>query len=168
MLEEEGLLSLLLRILLVRSRVESSSHEHHAVVIYAVLVSPLLRLEEALNRDHGTFCEAVEGVTVLVHTMLREGMGAIFLYSVQTHWAYHIIFALAKIYKNLAKMKERSAVSAHNRLKENLFVRLLQFFVPLTKRQENSEFWCTENRVEVIRRMIAGKYASFEPLYANC
>ena len=65
-------------------------------------------------------------------------------------------------------MKERSAVSAHNRLKENLFVRLLQFFVPLTKRQENSEFWCTENRVEVIRRMIAGKYASFEPLYANC
>ena len=66
LLEGEGLLSLLLRILLVRSRVESSSHEHHAVVIYSVLVSPLLWLEEALYRDHGTFCEAIEGVTVLV------------------------------------------------------------------------------------------------------
>ena len=112
--------------------------------------------------------EAMNKSRFPVHTMLREGMGAIFLYSVQTHWAYHIIFALAKIYKNLAKMMERSAVSAHNRLKENLFVRLLQIFVPLTKRQENSEFWCAENRAEVIRRMMAGKYASFEPLSANC
>ena len=66
MLEGEGLLSLLLCVLLVRSRIELVGHEHHAVVIHAVLVSPFLRLEEALNRDHGTFCEAVEGVTVLV------------------------------------------------------------------------------------------------------
>ena len=65
-------------------------------------------------------------------------------------------------------MKERSAVSAHNRLKENLFVRLLQIFVSLMKRQENSEFWCTENRAEVTKRPMAGKYASFEPLSANC
>ncbi len=168
MLEEEGLLSLLLRILLVRSHVEPAGHEHHSVVLHAVLIGPFLRLEEALYRDHGTFCEAVEGVTVLVHTMLREGMGAIFLYSVQTHWAYHIIFALAKIYKNLAKIKEGSAVSGHNRLKGIIFVRLLQIFVSLMKRQENSEFWCTENRAEVTKRMMAGKYASFEPLSANC
>jgi hypothetical protein len=112
--------------------------------------------------------EAMNKSRFPVHTMLREGMGAIFLYSVQTHWAYHIIFALAKIYKNLAKTKEGSAVSAHNRLKENLFVRLLQIFVPLTKRQENSEFLCPEHRAEVIRRPMAGKYASFEPLSANC
>ena len=97
--------------------------------------------------------------------MLREQD---FSFSVQTHWAYSIIFALTKIYKNLAKMKEGSAVSGHDRLKENLFVRLLQIFVPLTKRQEISEFWCPENRVEVIRRMMAGKYASFEPLSASC
>ncbi len=36
------------------------------------------------------------------------------------------------------------------------------------KRQENSEFWRAENRAEVIRRMIAGKYASFDPLSASC
>ena len=36
------------------------------------------------------------------------------------------------------------------------------------KRQEISEFWCPENRAEVIRRMMAGKNASFEPLSANC
>ena len=65
-------------------------------------------------------------------------------------------------------MKEGSAVSAHNRLKENLFVRLLQIFVSLMKRQEISDFWCPEHRAEVIRRMMAGKYASFEPLSANC
>ena len=112
--------------------------------------------------------EAMNKSRFPVHTMLREGMGAIFLYSAQTHWAYHIIFALAKIYKNLAKMKEGSAVSAHNRLKENLFVRLLQIFVSLMKRQEFSDFWRAEHRVEVIRRMMAGKYASFEPLSANC
>jgi len=98
----------------------------------------------------------------------QDAPGAVFFFSVQTHWAYSIIFALAKIYKNLAKMKERSAVSAHNRLKENLFVRLLQFFVPLTKRQEISEFRRAETCVEVIRRPMAGKYASFEPLSANC
>jgi hypothetical protein len=34
------------------------------------------------------------------------------------------------------------------------------------KRQENSEFWCAENRAEVTKRMMAGKYASFEPLSA--
>ena len=100
--------------------------------------------------------------------MLREGMGAIFLYSVQTHWAYSIIFALTKIYKNLAKMKEGSAVSGHDRLKGNIFVRFLKIFVPLKKRQENSEFWYPENCVEVTKRMMAGKYASLEPLYANC
>jgi hypothetical protein len=75
---------------------------------------------------------------------------------------------LAKIYKNLAKMKERSAVSAHNRLKENLFVRLLQIYVPLMKRQEFSDFWCPKHRAEVIRRPMAGKYASFELLPASC
>ena len=97
--------------------------------------------------------------------MLREQD---FSFSVQTHWAYSIIFALTKIYKNLAKMKEGSAVSGHDRLKENLFVRLLQIFVPLTKRQENSELWRAEHRAEVTKRPMAGKYASFEPLSANC
>ena len=66
MLEEEGLLSLLRWILLVRSHVEPAGYEHHAVVLHAVLVGPFLWLEEALYRDHGTFREAVEGVTVLV------------------------------------------------------------------------------------------------------
>ena len=65
MLEGEGLLRLLLWTHLIRS-VKLVGHEHHAVVIHAVLVSPLLWLEEALYRDHGTFCEAIEGVTVLV------------------------------------------------------------------------------------------------------
>ena len=65
-------------------------------------------------------------------------------------------------------MKEGSAVSGHDRLKENLFVRLLQFFVPLTKRQEISEFWRAENHAEVTKRMMAGKYASFESLSASC
>ena len=37
-----------------------------------------------------------------------------------------------------------------------------------TKRQEISEFWCAENHAEVIKRMMAGKYASFEPLSASC
>ena len=36
------------------------------------------------------------------------------------------------------------------------------------KRKEFSEFWCAENRAEVIRCMIAGIYASFEPSSANC
>ena len=36
------------------------------------------------------------------------------------------------------------------------------------KRQEFSEFWCAENRTEVTKRMMAGKYASFEPLSAIC
>ncbi len=66
LLEGEGLLCLLLWILLIRSRIELVGHEYHAVVLPAVLVSPFLRLEEALYRDHGTFCEMVEGVTVLV------------------------------------------------------------------------------------------------------
>ena len=38
----------------------------------------------------------------------------------------------------------------------------------LMKRQEISEFWCAENRAEVTKRPMAGKYASFEPLSANC
>ena len=38
----------------------------------------------------------------------------------------------------------------------------------LMKRQEISDFWCAENRAEVIRRLMAGKYASFEPLSASC
>ena len=71
------------------------------------------------------------------HTMLREQD---FSFSVQTHWAYSIIFALTKIYKNPAKMKEGPAVSAHDRLKGNIFVRFLNIFVPLKKRQEISEF----------------------------
>ena len=50
----------------------------------------------------------------------------------------------------------------------NIFVRFLKFFVPLTKRQEISDFWCPENHAEVTKRMMAGKYASFEPLSANC
>ena len=100
--------------------------------------------------------------------MLREGMGAFFFFSVQTHWAYHIIFALAKIYKNLAKMKEGSAVSGHDRLKGIIFVRFLKILVYLAKRQENFEFWCAETCAEVTKRMIAGKYASFEPLSTNC
>ena len=37
----------------------------------------------------------------------------------------------------------------------------------LWKRQEFSELWCAENRAEVTKRMIAGKYASFEPLSAS-
>ncbi len=36
------------------------------------------------------------------------------------------------------------------------------------KRQEFSEFWHSENRAEVIKRPMAGKYASFEPLSASC
>jgi hypothetical protein len=36
------------------------------------------------------------------------------------------------------------------------------------KRQEISEFWRAENRVEFTKRMMAGKYASFEPLSASC
>ena len=38
----------------------------------------------------------------------------------------------------------------------------------LWKRQEFSEFRCAENRAEVTKRIIAGKYASFEPLSAKC
>ena len=65
-------------------------------------------------------------------------------------------------------MKEGSAVSGHDRLKGIIFVRLLQIFVSLAKCQENSEFWCPENRAEVTKRMMAGKYASFESLSASC
>ena len=65
-------------------------------------------------------------------------------------------------------MKEGSAVSGHDRLKGIIFVRFLKIFVSLMKRQEFSDFWCAENRVEVIKRPMAGKYASFEPLSANC
>ena len=65
-------------------------------------------------------------------------------------------------------MKEGPAVSGHDRLKGIIFVRLLQIFVSLAKCQENSEFWCPEHRVEVTKRPMAGKYASFEPLSANC
>ena len=36
------------------------------------------------------------------------------------------------------------------------------------KRKEFSDFWCAENRAEVTKRMMAGKYASFEPLSASC
>ena len=35
------------------------------------------------------------------------------------------------------------------------------------KRQEISEFWHAEIRAEVIKRPMAGKYASFEPLSAS-
>jgi hypothetical protein len=64
-------------------------------------------------------------------------------------------------------MKEGPAVSGHNRLKGNIFVRFLKIFIPLKKRQEISDFWCAEHRAEVIRRPMAGKYASFEPLSAS-
>ena len=104
----------------------------------------------------------------LTAPLSQDAPGAVFFFSVQTHWAYSIIFALTKIYKNLAKMKEGSAVPGHDRLKGIIFVRFLKIFVPLTKRQENSEFWCPENRAEVTKRPMAGKYASFEPLSANC
>ena len=36
------------------------------------------------------------------------------------------------------------------------------------KRQEFSEFWRAENRAEVTKRPMAGKYASFKPLSATC
>ena len=36
------------------------------------------------------------------------------------------------------------------------------------KRKEFSDFWYAENRAEVTKRMMAGKYASFEPLSASC
>ena len=65
-------------------------------------------------------------------------------------------------------MKEESAVSGHDRLKGIIFVRFLKIFVPLTKRQDISEFWCPESGVEVTKRPMAGKYASFEPLSASC
>lgn len=65
-------------------------------------------------------------------------------------------------------MKEWPAVSAHDRLKGNIFVRFLNIFVPLKKRQEISEFWRAESGAEVTKRPMAGKYASFEPLSANC
>ena len=64
-------------------------------------------------------------------------------------------------------MKEGPAVSGHDRLKENIFARFLKIFVSLAKRQEFSEFWCPENRAEVTKRPMAGKYASFEPLSAS-
>ena len=64
-------------------------------------------------------------------------------------------------------MKEGPAVSVHDRLKGIIFVRCLKIFVPLAKRQEISEFWYAEHRVEVTKRMMAGKYASFEPLSAS-
>ena len=65
-------------------------------------------------------------------------------------------------------MKEGSAVSGHDRLKENIFARFLKIFVPLTKRQDISEFWCPESGAEVTKRPMAGKYASFEPLSTSC
>ena len=52
--------------LLVRSLVELVGHEHHAVVLYAFVVLPLLRLEVALDGDHGSLGELVEGSGVLV------------------------------------------------------------------------------------------------------
>ena len=37
----------------------------------------------------------------------------------------------------------------------------------MQKRQEKSEFWCAENRLEVIRQVFAGKNASFERFFVN-
>ena len=65
-------------------------------------------------------------------------------------------------------MKEESAVSGHDRLKGIIFVRFLKIFVALEKRKEFSDFWCPENHAEVTKRMMAGKYASFDSLSASC
>ena len=45
------------------------------------------------------------------------------------------VFHYICIDENLAKIKEESAVSGHDRLKGIIFVRFLKIFVPLTKRQ---------------------------------
>jgi hypothetical protein len=37
----------------------------------------------------------------------------------------------------------------------------------LKKRQEKSEFWCAESRVEFSRRGFGGEFVSFEGLYAT-
>ena len=96
--------------------------------------------------------------------------------SVQTHWAYFIIFASGQ--KSTKKKTlplplpigrgVNREETTYYLVRANICVRFLQIFVPLKKRQEISEFWCAENRAEVIKRMMAGKYASFEPLSANC
>ena len=52
--------------LLVRSLVELVGHEHHAVVLYAFAILPFLWLEVALDGDHGSLGETVEGVDALV------------------------------------------------------------------------------------------------------
>ena len=67
----------------------------------------------------------------LTAPLSQDAPGAVFFFSAQTHWAYSIIFALTKIYKNLAKMKEGSAVSGHYWLKGIIFVRFLKIFVVL-------------------------------------
>ena len=52
--------------LLVRSLVELVGHEHYAVVLYAFAILPFLWLEVALDGDHGSLGETVEGVDALV------------------------------------------------------------------------------------------------------
>ena len=52
--------------LLLGSLVELVGYEHHAVVLYAFAILPLFRLEVALDGDHGTLGEFVEGVNALV------------------------------------------------------------------------------------------------------
>ena len=65
-------------------------------------------------------------------------------------------------------MKERSAVSGHDRFRGIIFVRFLKIFVALEKRKEFSDFWSAETCAEVTKRMMADKYASFESLSASC
>ena len=70
----------------------------------------------------------------------RAGVG-LFPLSVQTHWAEQRYLCTACL-PNACDCKPK-------------------------KRQEISEFWHAEIRAEVTKRIMAGKFASFEPLSAN-
>ena len=85
----------------------------------------------------------ISGALIVIAPSLREGWGGSFFFSsVQTHWAVQRYLCIACL-PNACDSKPK-------------------------KRQEISEFWCAENRLEVTRRILAGKYASFEPLSAIC
>ena len=77
-----------------------------------------------------------------VGPMAGVARGPIFPLSVQTHWAEQRYLCTACL-PNACDYKPK-------------------------KRQEISEFWCAENRAEVTKRIMAGKYASFKPLSASC
>jgi hypothetical protein len=78
----------------------------------------------------------------LTVALSHDARGEVFLFSVQTHWAEQCYLCTAYL-PDACDWKRK-------------------------KRQEISEFWYPENRAEVIRRMIASKYASFEPLSTSC